>query len=480
MGEHTRVNPNSFEEYLNSALIIIESKISRYYKNLKNASINRIESDELSINEYSHLSSLKEIKNDQIFILDEQKIDTTYAEETVLNGDFFWEHAAAGEATRLGMGTKYVIDLSGFTLEKLKNMIIEELEKDLIKSGDNEKDKKIMEAREKFSEENLYKLMGVNPVNLMPISLGTRHMLQMVFDVRRIALKNNKDPDAAVKKQKTLIILNESTGKEIVSEFISYNFFGLDPMNVYFMVQKSFHGISIEAGKLFYFESDNKRLNNHGQMMMQKAIENSIFRVMDGKKIHLEKGQFESVLSKCKDLLSYNIEDIGYLTDAVDCPSLAFALNLGKKGYDMVMEIVAQNPYKPQKGGAAFFDPILKKNVMIETNLLNGMKNEDIKHLNKNFNHYPNPVNSFRRMKKYGLELPFEVKKAKDGKKYIYPCPVQGNLNFIVKTAFVMRKEVKPISNWKSAATTPPAIKAFFEQENQAGFKEFADSIIKK
>ena len=84
------------------------------------------------------------------------------------------------------------------------------------------------------------------------------------------------------------------------------------------------------------------------------------------------------MLEGCKDMVSYNIEDIGYLTSAIDYHSLAMALKLGKEGYNMIMEIVGQNPLKPQKGGAAFFDPIIGKNVMLEGTVLAGMKPEEI------------------------------------------------------------------------------------------------------
>jgi len=147
------------------------------------------------------------------------------------------------------------------------------------------------------------------------------------------------------------------------------------------------------------------------------------------------------------------------------------------------MEIVAQNPIKPQKGGASFYDKKLGRVVMIESNQLKNIKNEEIKHLNKNFNHYPNPVKSYRVMKEKGLPISFEIKstynQSGDPCEYIYACPVQGDTNFLVKTAYVMRKNLKSIYNWKSPATTPIAVKAMFEQDKQEGFKDFARKIKK-
>jgi len=289
-------------------------------------------------------------------------------------------------------------------------------------------------------------------------------------------------------KQTTLMVLNEQTAEEIIEEFKRFDFFGLNPKKVYFMVQRSFHGIYIKEGCLFYDQTTekNKRLHNHGQMVMQKIHNNVIFRVdpkNTGKKIYISNSEFEKILAEHEDLLSYNVEDLGYLTCSVDLPSLSLALDLGKKGYSMVMEIVGQNPLKPQKGGACFFDKKLGRVVMIETNQLKDIKNEEIKHLNKNFNHFPNPAKSYRIMKEKGLPISFEVKntfnQSGDPCDYIYANSVQGNINFLVKTAYVMRKNLKPIYNWKSPATTPLAVKAMADQDRQEGFKEFVKKIKK-
>lgn len=183
-------------------------------------------------------------------------------------------------------------------------------------------------------------------------------------------------------------------------------------------------------------------------------------------------------------MLSYNIEDIDYLTSSIDLPSLALALELGNQGYEMVMEIVQNNPIKPQLGGACFFDKKLKRTVMIESEKLMGIKDKNIHHLNKNFNHYPNPVKAYKIIREKGLPLTITIKNMPDGKgklkDYIYVCPPQGDFNFLLKTAYVMRKNIKPIQNWKSPATTPITIKAMFNQDSQPGFLEFLQTIKRK
>jgi len=71
------------------------------------------------------------------------------------------------------------------------------------------------------------------------------------------------------------------------------------------------------------------------------------------------------------------------------------------------------------------------------------------------------------------MNMPIAIK---DGA--IYFQPVQGDINFLVKTEFFKRKVLKPITSWKSPETTPLAIKYMHIQDRQKGFKEYAESII--
>jgi hypothetical protein len=490
MGNKPKIHLGSFEEYRISILRYIEWMLKRYYKDTQKITLKKVKKDQAEINAYVNFKSLSPISEKKIVVMDEDKIGTSRAEKAILEGRFLWEHTAAGEATRLGLGTKYLLDLSKFSFDDVVKHIRREALQELGKKGYGPK--KFAEEKKRIvreiSKKSVLEISGGYPEKLMSISLGNRHMLQMAYDVTRIAQKNKNDPKKVLAKQTAIVVLNEQTAEEILEKFKKYNFFGLNPKKVLFMIQRSFHGIYMKEGNLYYDQTTekNKRLHNHGQMMMQKAHENVFFRV-DGKNLgkreSLSRAEIEKILAAQDDLLSYNIEDLGYLTCAVDLPSLELALELGKKGYNMVMEIVAQNPIKPQKGGACFFDKKLGRVVMIESNQLKDIKNEEIRHLNKNFNHYPNPVEFFRRMMENGLPTTFEVKgtfnQSGEPQDYIYACPVQGDINFLVKTAYIMRKNIKPIYNWKSPATTPLAIKAMFEQEAQEGFREFVDKIRK-
>jgi len=490
MNTKPKIHLDSFEEYRISVLRYIEWMLSNYYKDLKKITIKDIKKDENEINAYENFNQLEPIDPNKIVLLDDKKISILPAEKAILAGKFMWEHTAAGEATRLGLGTKYILNLSQFSLEDvifhIKREALAELEKKGISGVEASKEKRRI-GRE-VTAQKVLEVSGGDPKKLMDISLGNRHMLQMAFDVFKIAKKYRKDPETILAKQTSLIVLNEQTAEEILEEFKHFNFFCLNPKKTFFMIQRSFHGMYIKEGCLFYDPTTekNKRLHNHGQMIMQKAHDNVIFRVdpkNTSKREYITNKEYEKILTAHDDLLSYNVEDLGFLTGSVDFPSLTLALGLGKKGYNMIMEIVAQNPVKPQKGGACCFDKKLGRVVMIESNRLKNIKNEEIKHLNKNFNHYPNPVESYRVMREKGLPVSFEVKtthnQSGDRQDYIYANLVQGDLNFLVKTAYVMRKNLKSIYNWKSPATTPIAIKAMFEQDGQEGFKEFARKIKK-
>tara|TARA_Y100000310_G_scaffold345575_1_gene466790 strand:+ start:6096 stop:7502 length:1407 start_codon:yes stop_codon:yes gene_type:complete len=463
----TRIHVDSLENYKKTSLIFLESALEHHFlnQNLESISKEQIQEKQKVINSYKNLSHLKPLDVSNVEILDEKTIDTKKAELCVLKGKFFWEHACAGEATRLGLGTKYLLNCKTFSKSNILGLIKEEISS-LNKPRLNEEFSKIQNTM-------------LDPADLLSLSLGARHMLQMHYDIKKLAVKHQRDVQEILGKQKMLIILNKKTAEKIITQFKEHFFFGFNEKNVYFMIQEDFHGIEFCEGKFQYDSSDleNKRLHNHGQMMMQKMHNESIFHFINSKKVLISQADYLELLKNCEDMVSFNIEDTGYLTNSIDFSSLAKALELGSKGYNMIMEIVGQNPIRPQKGGAAFFDPIINKNVMIESPMLGNIKPEEITFLNKNFNHYPNPFQSMMALRKQSLHMPIKIKKAKNDKTYIYFEPVQGDMNFLVNTAFLMRKELKPIQNWKSPLTTPSTLLAMQDQDNQIGFKELAQSL---
>lgn len=439
------------ESYIDYCLELAQDKLFSY------GAISNIKKHEADINIYKNIDFLEEPRN--ISVLDSNCLtDSDYvrAYKCILEGRLFSEHAAAGEATRLGLGAKYLINIArDLPVEKIAEIMIRE------------------RGSRIFLEEVLKKA-GCYPGELLPLDLGTRHMLQFSFDIYKLAKTYGYDPKEVLLRQKMLVVLNEATIYKIIREFMDNNFFGFKRENVLFMAQKKYHGINLVHGRFVYDQNAPERLHNHGQMAMQQTMDDQIFRVdKKGCRAYLASWEFGEILKEMDDKISYNIDDLGYLTNSIDYDSLAFALKKGQDGCSMIMEVVHNDQEKPQKGGMAAFDSILGRNVMIEAFQIKGIKDHEIKYLNKNFNHYPEPYESWSILKEYGLNMHVSVKKG-----YIYFQPVQGDINFLVSAEFFKRKVLKPIKAWKSPATTPLAIKNMRMQDIQKGFKEYAESVL--
>ena len=117
----------------------------------------------------------------------------------------------------------------------------------------------------------------------------------------------------------------------------------------------------------------------------------------------------------------------------------------------------------------AAFDQVLGRNVMIEAFQLKGLQNKDIIFLNKNFNHYPNPIDSWTEVAQLGLNMLVTMKKGA-----LYFQPVQGDINFLVKTSFFSREDRRVIKAWKSAVNTPLAVQEMRRQDLQKGWVRYA------
>jgi len=353
----------------------------------------------------------------------------------------------------LGMGTKYLIDVGkSLSAEKIAQLMTEE-------KG------KTVTAQDVLEE------AGCSPDDIQKISLGTRHMLAYAFTIHNLAVEAGMEPADVLKRQKMLVILNTKTCDEIIGQFVKHKFFGFDKENVMFMVQRRYHGITIRDDEFVFDEESPKRLHNHGQMVMQETMDDEIF-TFDGERHYLKSHEFAAILEEMDDKQSFCIEDLAFLLNAIELESLSFALKAGEQGYHMVMEIVGNNPENPQKGGMAAFDSVLDRNVMIESFRLLGLKNADIKYLNKNFNHYPHPLESWKKLKEEGLNMPLCVKE-----NYLYFEPVQGDINFIVKTEFMQRKVLTKILHWKSPGTIPLTLNYLKKQDELPGFLEFAEQF---
>ncbi len=444
------VHPGTLDPYISACVALAQERLHHF------PSLTAIAAREKEINRYPRLELLEEPR--QILVLVEDDGDSARrarAQAALARGDILLEHAAAGEGTRLMLGSKYFLDVAReITVERAAHLISQE-------------------TGRVIGPEEVAAQLACSPQDLLPISLGSRHMLQLAFDLENLARELGESPREVLGRQHLLIIIGREMLAHIEKDFYQWHFFGFNPAQVYFMVQEGFHGLSLNGGRFIYDDHSPCRLHNHGQMVMQQTMDHQLFTLMGAhpweKTFHSQR-QVADWLQDFADKISYNIEDLDYLTGSLDFHGLGLALELGEQGYHMVMEVMANNPAKPQKGGMLAWDPELGRDVMIESFQLGDIKNEEITFLNRNFNHYPSPGVCWGRIQKEGLPMPIAVK---DG--FLYFQPVQGDINFLVKTAFFRRQQMRPIRNLKSPVALPLAINRLYAQDQQPGFQEFAE-----
>jgi hypothetical protein len=443
------IAPDALDSYISSCVALAQEKLHHC------SSLAEIHAREKEINLYPRLDRLAEPR--QILVLDEQGAPPSglsRARAAVARGEILFEHAAAGEGTRLMLGSKYFLDISReINVERTAHLMSQE-------SG------------RLITPEDVAAQLDCLPHELLSLSLGARHMLQLAFDLENLARDLGESPREVLGRQHLLVIVGREMLAHVEKDFYQWHFYGFNPGQVYFMVQESFHGLNLTGGNFFWDNRSPRRLHNHGQMVMQQTLPHQLFTLVGAHPWDKQSHSREAVadwLQGFADKISYNIEDLDYLTGSLDFHGLGLALALGDQGYNMVMEVMANNPAKPQKGGMLAWDPELGRDVMIESFQLGDIENRDIQFLNRNFNHYPSPWVCWNRIREQGLPMPITVKEG-----FLYFQPVQGDINFLVKTAFFRRQEMRPIRNLKSPAALPLAINRLYAQDCQPGFKEFA------
>ena len=98
------------------------------------------------------------------------------AQAAVLRGEVLFEHAAAGEGTRLMLGPKYFLNLAReLNVPQLAHLLSQE-------SG------------QPITPEAVASSLECPPQELLSLSLGTRHMLQLAFDLERWPGLTGKTP----------------------------------------------------------------------------------------------------------------------------------------------------------------------------------------------------------------------------------------------------------------------------------------------
>ena len=112
------IDLTDLSSYINTCVDIAAKRLKDF------AGPAEVTSAEDELNRYPRLKSLEEPRD--LLVVDESELDEkdrARAARTILEGGVLLEHTCAGEATRLGLGTKYLInprfDLSPKVLEDL-------------------------------------------------------------------------------------------------------------------------------------------------------------------------------------------------------------------------------------------------------------------------------------------------------------------------------------------------------------------------
>ncbi|MGB9613035.1 MAG: hypothetical protein ACPL4K_02505 [Candidatus Margulisiibacteriota bacterium] len=473
---------------LTAVASLLQEWCNQNRKRLSSVTISEVQKNLRQISYYPNLEKLRFVpESGEIITITKESVSNQNLRSAIdafAKGEILTEDTAAGEATRLGMGSKW-----GLTPIDLAQTYIN-LSYEAKKLSGSPNALKDFRNKNNLSEEQVKELLSINEedlaklrekaLQLLPISLGVRHKLQYVYDLISLASRQGLNTEDVLKSQWVLTILNEENFIPIIRETVKFNYFGLDSSRALFMIQPSHPGIEITTEGLNFSPHAPWRLWNHGDIPILSTMDNQIFTTRfnlygEIERKYLKADQFEEILASVSVKVSYPIEDLGYLTQALDINKIALAFALGKQGYRMIMEVTQQKD-PPQKGGFWAYDEKLKRGVIIESDwggdLVNDSSLAKIKYLNRNFNIFPNPVEVWRKVREEGLPVHLAVK---DG--YLYLAPPQGDQNFLVQTAFIQPENIAPIENLKTKADIPKALEAMEKQDNQKGFKELAQQF---
>lgn len=406
---------------------------------------------------------------EHLYVFDPKTMQTESAKRAILNGTILMEHTAAGEATRLAMGTKYVIT---------PQEVIDAIDSDHLKHAADDAEAKKNKTLTAAQRAETHSVAS----GLLPISLGVRHLMQTVLDIRKLAVEHGENLDEVVALQIQLIVVNAQTADQIISELERFNFLGFSRDNVFFLVQEAMPGYVIEGGEVKLEASSVPRLHNHGAMKMQQVMDNQIFHLSpSGEKIRLSFGEYKAKVSHLELGISYNIEDTDHIqTSALDLPAIALGLQSGEEGYGMVMTSVSQKtpPLDPQKGGFFAYSNSDDRIYCFESDVHPGFNAptpaadvvtalRGITYLNKNVNMYPHPAQLLETIKDRACDLPTHTT-LKDG--VLYPQPPQGDLNFLLKTRVITEAEPKAIRSLKEQSDILDTVRAMQVQDNRQEF----------
>ena len=393
--------------------------------------------------------------------------------ERILAGDIITDRMFGGMGERLGL------PISKF----------EATPQDLASAFQKyEPDKKLNEKETKELAEQKKEARELGGV-LSEYPLGVRHMLAYSFAIAQLA--GPYDWHNALQNQTLFVITNPAIDSAIRGIFQDWSFFGLNPSKVFFLASSAYPALVVSENELA--EGRGEITHNHGIARLQTTM-GDVWTNVDhpGKSIYSYK--IMDIYRKAANLQSLNIEDVSYLTHAIDLYAMMIATGMVAEEYadfGMNMDVVGQKPDNPQKGGVLALDPDFDENgqrmTMVESfTAMPRFDHWDSKQaktrwkefewLNLNNNNYPNPAQMMRHLQEVGLPVYLSGKVTGIRNE----CP-QGELAHFLPTLFVARMVRENgvdnpviIRSVKNLADIPDGLKAMREQDNMPGFLEFA------
>ncbi|MFC1658693.1 UTP--glucose-1-phosphate uridylyltransferase, partial [Candidatus Omnitrophota bacterium] len=269
------------------------------------------------------------------------------AKDALIHGRYVPEFFFAGAATRL----------------------IEDLRKIGIKISKKE------EARYRMYGLDIWDFSGVFRKDSLDLGLGMgpRQVFTYRTMLRRLAEEQGLDPRAVIRNQILVLHINEDIADLVQDDFLTHNFYGFEPENIFFIIQETLPGYSLDNGRIVFAKDSDKLPFGHGYATMQLSIPSVGFGLRRKGEIVYREYLSEDVITELEHRSSgyfigtHRVNDLTkFLVDeVVDIKRLAFSIYLIEQGNNITVELV-ENPAK-QKGGNFVWHKPTKKSFLIET-----------------------------------------------------------------------------------------------------------------
>jgi hypothetical protein len=329
------------------------------------------------------------------------------ADELIFAGNYVAQFIFAGAATRLGLGSMY-----GITYAQVAEKRLAELDK-LRAEG-----KDVTAER----EEIIATLNDPKNADIINVGMGPRQLIQYVGQIMLKAERAGLDVAEVLAKQRIVIHVNGESEADVYKDLIANNFYGLDPAQVYLLVQDVFPEYEFDAaGNWIEVEDGNLYPQGHGYTSEQLATKNIGFTLDSNWNKHLLEDSVLALLDKEGEHVligQHRVNDLMRSTDAVLQENfIGFALEEIRAGRSYVVAKMGVNT-AGNKGGTAIQVLDAEGNVLLSA-LAETLESKALTALDSvlagghPFNSMRNirDVTMLRRLLEDGLPIYFEYKK---------------------------------------------------------------------